>query len=274
MRRSVRSPDCRRDDLAQDLVGVQAALHQHLDLAVARQRRRGRGRRVAVLAWRRSGIPRCPRRSPPPPRGCAPAARPAPARSARAAPPRARRAANRDRRDGPPRSARARAARSARSRRANTSLRRRMISGVAMSEYASRRRGASTTTVPHSDATLADARIAVEHDEARVRLLLAHRHRGRELLADADRARVIELLRHDARARPRQPALQQPGDHRARPRRRRPPAARSRSRRPPRGGTARCRPRRAPAPRSRSGSAARCALAVAPISISSKVTLR
>ena len=72
------------------LVGVQAALHERLDLARAGQRDRRLGGRVAVLGGDdpvgRRGRPSRRRR----PRGSSPRARPAPARSARAWPPRAR----------------------------------------------------------------------------------------------------------------------------------------------------------------------------------------
>ena len=55
MRRLVRRPVGRGHHRAHQLVGVQAALHQRLDLARARHRDRARRGRVAVLAPARSG---------------------------------------------------------------------------------------------------------------------------------------------------------------------------------------------------------------------------
>ena len=142
-----------------------------------------------------------------------------------------------------------------RSSRVNTSLRRRMISGVAMSEYAMRVRGASTTTEPRDDAALAHAGIAVEHHEPGVGVLLPHGHRGREFLADPHLARIIERVsRRCACPGPAAGARAARRSPRSRPLHRR-RAARPAPGRRPRGGRARRRPRRAPAPRSPSGSA-------------------
>ena len=124
MRRSVRSPDCDATTCGQHFVRVQAALHQDLDLAAAGERDGRRGRRVAVLGVDDAAGRRCRHRWRRPPRGCARPARPARARSAGAARPRARRAASRGRTDARPRRLTGSSGSQCRSSRANTSLRR------------------------------------------------------------------------------------------------------------------------------------------------------
>jgi len=89
-----------------------------------------------------------------------------------------------------------------RSSRAKTSLRRRTISGVAMSEYESRAARRLDHRRAPQHATLADAGVTVEHHEAGTGVLLAHRDGGREILADLHYAGELELLGDDARARP------------------------------------------------------------------------
>ena len=201
-------------DLAEQLVGVQAALHEHLDLARPRERRGRRGRGVAVLrghdadAGEVGAVRLCHRAD----------------------------AGGRTDQHGHDQPAAGRLER-AEQRVAVAGMRHRAGDGlerlalpeqprehvVATQDDLGRGdvgvRDARARRLDHhrarDDAALAHAGIAVEHDEPGVGVLLAHGHRGREFLADPHLARVIEPRRDDARARARQPALEQPGDHRA-----------------------------------------------------------
>ena len=64
-------------------------------------------------------------------------------------------------------------------------------------------------------AALADARVAVKRDQARLPVLLAHRDRRSQFLADLHVPGELELLRNDPRTRTRQLALEQARDHRS-----------------------------------------------------------